>query len=245
MKIQCFMPVFNEADILPHTIRHMHEQGVSVHIIDGWSADYSYSIAQAMADSGERFPAATPDPIQNCTAILERIEELAAKSDADWILYSDADEWRRSPVNGETLADAVRRIDHAGFNAIDFQVLQFYCTDGSWTPDLDPEKHFRYYNETDCISLIPNRKLWKNVGQVKLNGGGHEVMFPGIRVYPQRFLMKHYPFRTPEQARRKIETRLQRRRMEEHAKGWGVHYDQFGPDSTYLWNPEDLKEWPR
>jgi glycosyl transferase family 2 len=277
MKIQCYMPCYNEADILPHTLRHLREQGVSVHILDGWSTDGSFEIAQqasrwisppegwvdrrpieltdhdCLRVSVERFPAAGPDPIQNCTAILKRIEDLAAESDADWCLYTDADEWRRSPnqiptetLECETLSAAVERVDRTGWNAIDFRVFQFYCCGDAWDMakrDHSPEEVFRNYDESDCISRIPNRKLWKNAGRVQLAGGGHEVTFPGMRVYPQKFSMKHYPFRTPEQARRKIQTRLARRRMEEHAKGWGVHYDQYPPGFDFCWDPAKLLYW--
>lgn len=263
MKIQAMIPVFEESDILPHVLRHLREQGCLTHVIEGWGDDGSWEIAQQQADSCERFPADGPDPIQNCTAILKRIEALAAESDADWILYSDADEWRRFP--SLTLDEAVKIVDESGYNAIDFRVFQFYCTDFDCT-DFDeywsypvtydtpgkalsgklqpsPEEYFRYYDESDCISRIPNRKLWKNVGRVQLAGGGHEVQFPGMRICPQRFVMKHYPFRTPAQARAKIETRLARRCAEEHEKGWGVHYDQYPPGFDFCWDPAKLLYW--
>ena len=254
LTIQCYMPVFNEADVLPHTLRHLYEQGCAVHVLDGWSTDGSWECIRSLWNGAltpnvtvERFPADGPDPIQNCTAILKRIEDLAAQSDADWILYSDADEWRRSNRPGETLNDAVVRADAAGYTAIDFRVFQFYCTtEPTWHAlgRLDtPEEFFHYYDEADCISRIPNRKLWKNVGRVHLGGGGHELMFPGMVLYPRRMTMKHYPFRTPEQARRKIETRLARRRKEEHDRGWGVHYDQYAPDFPFVWEPEKLLYW--
>ncbi len=251
MKIQAFVPVYQESDILPHTLGHLREQGCLTHVIDGWSRDGSYEVALRLADSVERFPADGRDSIQNCTAILRRIEDIATTCDAQWLLYTDADEWRRSNRPGETLADAVTRADVAGFNAIDFRVFQFYCTPNSfnpqsaeyWQPCRDPENTFRYYDEADCISRIPNRKLWKNVGRVHLAGGGHDVTFPGMRVYPQRFTMKHFPFRTPAQAKAKIETRLARRCAEEHAKGWGVHYDQYPPGFDFCWDPAKLKFW--
>lgn len=251
MKIQAYMPVRDEADVLPHTLRHLHEQGCTAHVIDGWSTDGSWEIAQQYADSCERFPADGPDPIQNCTAILQRIEELAAASEASWILYTDADEWRRA-LGRDRLIHGVDVVDAMGFNAIDFQVYQFYCVDGSWETlstsqwaksGGSPEMHFRCYDQADCISRIPNRKLWKNVGRVCLGGGGHEVMFPGMKVCPIKFTMKHYPFRSPQQAKAKIETRRARRRMEEHAKGWGVHYDQYPADFGYCWDSQKLLYW--
>ena len=257
MKIQCYLPCYNEADILPHTLRHLHEQGCAVHVIDGWSTDGSWEILQtfamvsSIAADGmpitcERFPADGPSPTQDCAAILGRIEDLAAESDADWILYSDADEWRRSPT-GLTLAEHVSLIDANEYIAIDFRAFQFYCTGQvMWNihrKQCSPEQVFQYFDEADCISRIPNRKLWKNVGRVQLAGGGHEVQFPGMRVYPQKFTMKHYPFRTPAQAKAKIETRLARRNQQEHAMGWGVHYDQYPPGFDFCWDPAKLKYW--
>src|SRR6185503_527627 len=55
--VTAFMTVFNEADILPWTIRHLIEQGVAVYVIDNWSTDDSAKIAQAFPLVGyERFP---------------------------------------------------------------------------------------------------------------------------------------------------------------------------------------------
>jgi glycosyltransferase involved in cell wall biosynthesis len=238
------MPALNEADILPHTLRHLHEQGCAVHVIDGWGSDGSWEIAQQHADSCERFPAFGPDPIQNCTAILKRIEDLAAHSDADWILYSDADEWRRSALDDETIIQMCERLDARGINAIDFRVFQFYCVNDEprWLTGASPETYFQHYDESDCVSRIPNRKLWKNVGRVQLAGGGHEITFPGMCT-TKAGVMKHYPFRTPAQAKAKIETRLARRCKAEHDKGWGVHYDQYPPDFDFCWDPKKLKFW--
>ena len=87
---------------------------------------------------------------KNCRAILARIEQLAAASDADWCLYSDADEWRRSPRLTETLAEGIARVDAQGYNAIDFRVFAFFCTDDAWSGD--PEKYFRFYNYRSCFN---------------------------------------------------------------------------------------------
>lgn len=243
MKIQCFLPCLNESDILPHTLLHLHEQGCVVHVIDGWSIDGSWEIAQQYADSVERFPAAAPDPINHHAQILERIEHLAEASDADWCLYSDADEWRRSPVAGQTLAQGVIEADKFSYNAIDFQPYAFFCTDDGWDGSVSPEKYFRYYSLDDPICKLPNRKLWRNVGKVKLEGGGHWVNFSGVRVYPIKFPMQHFPFRNPAQARRKLEARIERRCQAEYATGWGSHYDLYG--EPYCWDANKLLAWKK
>ncbi len=246
MRVVAYMPVFNEADVLPFVLAHMRAQGIEVHALDGWSTDGSYELLSA-AGAGvtvERFPAEGSASAQVCRDILGRVEELAEKSDADWCGLSDADEWRRSSRAGERLVDAIARVDRDGYNVIDHRVFAFFCTDAGWQGD--PEQYFRFYNTTDPICKLPQEKFWKNAGRVNLcDGAGHAVVFSGKRVAPEKFVMKHYPYRTPDQARRKIETRLARRCETEHREGWGVHYDEFqiGQDS-FCWNPAALYEWP-
>lgn len=249
MIVQAFMPVHNELDVLPHVLAHLLLQGIQVHILDGWSTDGSYEYARSMAGvTVERFPEGRDDGIWNCTRTLERIEKLAARSYAAWCMLTDADEWRRPRRAGETLVQGIKRADAEGWNVIDHRVLAFFCTDDSWTGTTSPEHHFRYYNTNDLICTLPQEKIWKNTRErVDLHtSGGHQVILPAgqsKRVSPERFIMKHYPFRTPSQAKAKIETRLARRCEEEHNKGWGVHYDLFKPGFEYCWDKEKLMEW--
>ncbi len=243
MKIQAYMPVFNESDVLPYVLQHMWEQGVEVHILDGWSTDGSFELASRLGVTIERFPAAGPAKEQACRAILRRVEDLASQSDADWCMLSDADEWRRSSRPGETLAHGVARIEDGGYNVIDHNVFAFYCTDAGWTGN--PEEYFSFYDTKDMICRLPQEKLWKNLGmRVNLHdSGGHEIKFPSKWVAPEKFLMKHYPFRTPDQARQKLATRLDRRCKDEHKDGWGVHYDEFKPEFSFCWDPAQLQRW--
>ena len=255
MYIQAFMPVFNEADVLPWALDHMLRQGVLVHVLDGWSTDGSYEIARDFNPmvTVERFPASRPDDRQVCRDIFRRIEYLAFESPADWCYLSDADEFRRAPAEEMTLQVAIARIDRAGYSAIDHRVYAFFPVDNGWQGEdgrwgKSPEEYFRYYNETDMICRLPQEKAWKNTGQrVDLvSSGGHLVQFPDKRTYPVKFTMKHYPFRNREQALRKMSTRLARRCQEEHAAGWGVHYDGYLKQPggfTGLWAPGDLQKW--
>lgn len=242
MIIRAYMPVFEEADVLPFVIAHMREQGVEIHALDGWSTDGSYELLRG-AGSGvtvERFPADGPSPVQTCRAILARIEDLASKDGADWCYLSDADEWRRSPRSGEALAEGIARVDAEGWNAIDHKVFAFFCVDREWSGD--PESYFRHYNTTDMICGIPQQKLWKNQGQRVALGSGHLIHFLGVRMCPEKFVMKHYPYRNPVQAERKVRTRLERRCHAEHRAGWGVHYDAPFP-AGFLWDRSALMEW--
>jgi glycosyltransferase involved in cell wall biosynthesis len=258
MNILAFLPCLNEADILPWTLDHMVRQGIRVHVIDGWSTDGSFEIARDFLPpwvTVERFPASGPSPLQSCREILAHIEELAWYSNAEWCYLSDADEIRRSPEIETTLHDMIVRVDASGYNAIDHRVYAFFPVDNGWQGEdglygIPPEEYFRHYNETDMICTIPQEKAWKNnIGGVRIDlvsSGGHQVQFPGKRVYPVKFVMKHYPFRNSAQALQKILTRLTRRDEREHRDGWGVHYDRYLTQPggfTGLWAPGELSVW--
>ncbi|MCK7581174.1 MAG: hypothetical protein MZV65_39765 [Chromatiales bacterium] len=64
----------------------------------------------------------------------------------------------------------------------------------------DPAAAFRRYHpaaEYDRLQI----RCWKKTGApVDLTTtGGHEARFPGRRVFPVRFPMRHYPIRSAEQ----------------------------------------------
>ena len=95
--VTAFMCVFNEADILPYTLRHLVDQGVDVHVIDNWSTDGSDLIAQQFPLVGfERFPSEGDGGIYSWRLLLRRVEALATASRASWCVHHDADEIRRS-----------------------------------------------------------------------------------------------------------------------------------------------------
>lgn len=243
MKILAFMPVLNEADILPWTIRHLQAQGVSVHVLDGWSTDGSWEMLPALGVTRERFPAAGSAKEQVCAEILRRIEVLAWESDAGWCLLNDADEIRRTNCPGETLAEGIARITYDGSTVIDHKVYAFAPVDENYHGD--PENSLRYCTDTaELLCTIPQQKLWQNIARVDLaSSGGHVVEFREKRVARQKFILKHYPYRTTKQARARIQARLARRCHAEHARGWGVHYDDLTPASEFLADPSTLTYW--
>ena len=244
MRLACFMPVHNEADILPWTIGAMRREGCEVHVLDGWSTDGSFEIARDLA-SVEHFPAAGDDGLWSCERTLLHIEDLAVASGADWCLLSDADEIRVSPFPGDRLIDAVQRANEDGFNVVDFRVISFQPVNDAYRGD--PEQHFRYYTEDPAIDGVcrpQQEKCWRNDCRVDIHSyGGHKLERPNKLMYPERLLMKHYPFRTLAQARRKLAARLGRRDKREHTDyGWGVHYDGMDP-TTVIRDKATLKEW--
>ncbi len=63
-----------------------------------------------------------------------------------------------------------------------------------------------------------------------------------MRVYPLKFLNRHYPLRSTEQAMRKVfRDRLPRMGQEKRSLGWHTHYDTYGVTKIIEpWRPQEL-----
>ena len=72
--------------------------------------------------------------------------------------------------------------------------------------------------------------------------GGHEAQFPMRRVFPVRFILRHYPVRSQAHGLRKVfEERKPRFSEGERRRGWHVQYDAIGPGHQFLRDPKTLR----
>lgn len=241
---------YNEADILPEVFQHLKAQGVDIHYFDNWSEDGSWEIALESVRSGtvahcQRFPD-KPTSQYEFRSQLARTEEHIRNIDADWILHHDSDEIRISPWRGVTIQEALSWIDSIGYNAIDFTVIDFRFLNS--TPNLSSPfqqslVNFEFGRRPGHFLQV---KGWKNVGHINLtDSAGHSVSFDGRKVYPLKFLLKHYPLRNQEQANNKVyKHRLPRYAMEKEKYGWHTHYDKFADAKGISgWEFKDLVSW--
>ncbi len=239
--VAAFMTCFNEADIIVFTIQHLINQGIGVYVIDNWSTDGSPDLVREFPLVGfEKFPADGPSQYYSWRPLLTRVEELAAASTASWCIHHDADEIRKSPVPDESLKDAFVRVQAAGYNAVDHQVLQFYPTDDLYTGD--PERHFQSFTLDHLDSKLHHVKAWRNTQRVNLtSSGGHIATFPGMHVYPERFVLKHYPIRGSVQGARKVlQERIARYDPAERAMNWHQQYEELVRTHQWVKKSNDI-----
>jgi hypothetical protein len=250
-RVVAIIAAYNEADIISPLIEHLVGNGVEAYLIDNRSTDGTVAEARRWLGKGlleiETFPKEAPagdGPTGfDWEGILRRKEEVARELDADWYIHNDADEFREPPWPEMSLKDAIGWVDRLGYNCIAFRVLNFRPVDAGFRPGADPKEHFTRWEEpilNDRVRL----NCWKAQTQpVSLaTSGGHEIRFPGRRVFPIRFLLRHYPVRSQEHGERKIfDERKKRFSERERAKGWHVQYDDI-PDSghTFIGDPERL-----
>jgi hypothetical protein len=170
------------------------------------------------------------------SGILKRKQALALELEADWFIHHDADEFRESPWLGITLAEAITRVDQAGWNAVDFAALDFWPVTEQMATPRDIREAFAHCEPTGAWNY-PQIKCWKRTTEEVdlVSSGGHEAIFTGRRVCPIRFLLRHYPIRGTAHGHRKVfAERIPRFSPEDRSRGWHVQYDRFTESPTFI-----------
>jgi hypothetical protein len=137
--------------------------------------------------------------------------------------------------------DAIRRVDALGFNAIDFAGLDFWPVHDRFRSGDDVRDAFQSYAEPAPCDRLQVR-CWKKTDDLDLaSSGGHEVRFRGRRIFPVRFILRHYPIRGQAHGERKVFHERRNRFLEhERARGWHVQYDQLREGESFIRDPSAL-----
>lgn len=245
------MAAYNEADIVEEVAMDLLEQDCDLIIIDNWSVDATGDIIQALVRrfpdriQAELFPSSEPSYFA-WGDILRRKEELALQYPGRWIVHVDADEIRRFPRPGVNLRQGFGIAQSYGANRVDFRVLNFLPIgprpyQGPLSTALT---HFEFGRHP---AHRVQRKAWLQ-GQQRVDlaeSGGHTADFFDAVDFPYRWLLRHYPLRSPQHGRRKV---LEERKprwspYERTVLGWHNHYDEFDETSTFIWDAASLHEW--
>ena len=243
LPLVAIVAAYNEEDIIGPALAHLVEQGAAVYLLDDGSTDLTVATAREAAGAGligveslPRIERADGSGVYSWSRILERKAQLADQLDAEWFIHQDADEFRESPWPHLTLAEAVGLVDRLGWNAIDFEVFNFVPESDDGNPGQELAAAFPRYHPAAAYDRVQVRCWKKTLAPVDLKTtGGHEARFPGRRVFPIRFPMRHYPIRSAEQGERKVfRDRKPRFDPEELARGWHVQYDGFVPGQSVL-----------
>jgi glycosyltransferase involved in cell wall biosynthesis len=242
--VVAIVAAYNEADVIGQVVGDLIAQGVQVYLLDDGSTDGTVAAVEPYRGRGllgiERRDGGGAG--FEWERILSRKAELARELDADWFIHHDADELRESPWPHLSLREAVRMVDGLGFNAIDSARLDFWPVHDGFRPGDDVRRAFTHWAPPAAYDRLQIR-CWKRTdAPVDLvSSGGHEVRFPGRRVFPIRFLLRHYPIRGQAHGERKV-FRERRPRFAEHerARGWHVQYDTVREGATFIADPAGL-----
>lgn len=250
VKILAIMNCYNEKDIIIESINHILNQGLDVCLIDNHSNDGTYELVESTyANNSRVMIRKSKDYGDNYEwqKLLEGTENISHEfsNQYDWFMHYDADEIRYSPIKDVTLQQMITFIDDLGYNSIDMTVIDF-----RFTKDINVQQNY----ENNLLSFEFGRraghfsqvKCWKYAKDIVLaSSGGHDAQFVNRKVYPIKFLMKHYPLRNLEQAQNKVfRDRANRIQKEKSEKGWHGHYDNFIINNEdIVFNEHQLIRW--
>ncbi len=251
--VVAIIAAFNEEDIIGQVVGHLVDQGVAVYLLDHGSTDATVAEVKPFLGRGlleiETFSdrsGVTPSDAGQFSweSLLRRKEALARELDANWFIHHDADEFRESPWAHLGLRDAIHAVDTLGYTAIDFELFNFWPTHDRFRKGDDVRDAFAFY-ELGQPWDKRQVKCWKKLAPVDLvTSGGHDVAFEGRRVFPLRFILRHYPIRSQAHGRRKVFHERRPRFVEaERARGWHVQYDAIDDDHQFLRDPGTLTRY--
>jgi glycosyltransferase involved in cell wall biosynthesis len=246
LRVVATVPVYNEADIIGQVLEHLHEHGILFVGLDGGSDDGSVEVAQGFRGMGLLEHRIVKRDVYEWSEDLECLIKMATMYSPDWILCNDADEFLEPRERGRTLHDAITAEHQLGFNIVQFDNFEFYLTERDYeSKEPDIRKRMRFYRWSDDYRY----KAWKYYpGATCRDSGGHYPVLPRSTkpmVSPRKFVVRHYPLRSPQQAMRKIfKDRLPRYAAEERAKGWHLQYDHLKEDlKSFVYDSTMLSEY--
>ena len=206
MKIYGMMVVKNEVDIISHTLQAASEWCDAIYVLDNGSDDGTWELVKYLEKCnsviiahGQNFEPFT----EGIRARLFNTYRYAAQA-GDWWCRLDADEmYVESPrrflmnINSHDVVWAIS--------------IQYYFTDSDFDKyntdprlygsNVPPRVRYRYYR-ADHSEI----RFFRHRHGLRWDAAGAWPRHLG-RVYPRRILVRHYKFRSPEQIRKRLETR--------------------------------------
>ena len=145
--------------------------------------------------------------------------ELATELDAAWFIHHDADEFRESPWSHLSLKRRHPARGCAGLQRHRFRGARLLA-DPRRLPRRrrcpgQRSRSARSWRRT----IVPQMRCWKKTDSLDLaSSGGHDARFTGRRVFPLRFILRHYPIRGQAHGDRKVFQERRNRFLDRRAR---------------------------
>jgi hypothetical protein len=199
-RILRMLPVRDEADVLPYNLDWYAQAGFATVVVDDGSTDGSYELCeQALADGRLEALERLETERSDWRTILGTVFRLALRQEPDYLMLTAADEFFEVADGGDLMA-AMREDFAAGYNVVRFSNMEFQMTDQDDPAEPNPVARMRYYTWRGRMA-----RAYPCLPGLDIVGPGTKFP-PGVerRRSPRQYVSRHYPFRTPEQALRKL-----------------------------------------
>jgi len=233
------MAVYNDEDFISEVLENAISQGIELVLLDDGSTDNTYEICSKFLGKGILELYLHKSNSWNEEENHRILHDLALRHNPDWLILFGSDEFLESWNNKVTLEDAISQVDREGYNLIQFNWFNFFLTSKDDEQSKSIKEKLKYYSWASDYLY----RSWKNIPGVELKvRGGHYPIFPqGItyKIYPRKFVLRHYQFRNIEQFKKKVQDRIKKIKGTTRGKlGWIQSY------KTILDNNFDIKVSP-
>jgi len=206
MKVIGMLLVYNDEDIITEVLEDLLSQGLELVVLDNGSTDKTYQICEKFLGKGilqlKQFKTSTF--IGQHDLLHRMLYHMALTESPDWLLRSDSDEFFESGIPNRNLKEVIEKVDSEGFNLIQFDRFDFFMTDDDNESAKSVKEKMPYYS---CHGDYLYR-AWKLFPGIRMGyAGGHYPIFPDghpYKIYSKKFIMRHYKFRSKEQAKKKM-----------------------------------------
>jgi glycosyltransferase involved in cell wall biosynthesis len=195
----------DEADIIRITIEHMLTQVDRVYVLDNMSTDGTTDILRYLfaEHRGRMFWGIDKEPAyyqsRKMTELAHRVHDL--DQSIDWIVPFDADEiWTSGWA--PRLADRLQVLGNQWL-VVQADLYDYVCTGRDLSTAPDPV-HRIQYRVVDPLPLPKVACRWRK--DLVIDHGNHRGLYDesGATVSHDRLIVRHFPYRSPEQFVRKV-----------------------------------------
>jgi len=199
------IPVRNNEEIIQEVIEYLISQGIELVVLDNGSTDKTYEICKKYVGRGILKLSNYKSESFRVSINLRMLYDMALVHSPDWVILNASDELLESGIPNRNLKDSIEQIDSEGFNLIQFDRFDFFMTDDDNESANTVKEKFRYYSyQGDFVY-----RAWKYFPGIRNEDvAGHYPVFPDghrYKIWPKKFVMRHYPIRSSNHAKQKIE----------------------------------------
>jgi glycosyltransferase involved in cell wall biosynthesis len=221
MRIIRVLPgIYNEIDILEENLRYYINQGFETVVVDNGSTDGSYELCKKYLGNGIIKLSRIITKEFDTRLLLKEATLLYKKVRPDWVILADADEFIEPFERNQNLRTAIEIENKCGNTIIPLHHFMFKMTEKDDMSNKSVLSRMKFYGKAKDADRA---KIWKDSRHVEISNP-HAPSFIDIKEYKpsnNKYVMRHYPLRTLEQAKAKI-NRV--RPSLNNPFGWGIHY---------------------
>jgi hypothetical protein len=197
--------VRDEADVLPWNLEWYARLGIPTIAVDNGSTDGTSELLERASGDGSVVDVRRIETDEHdLPLLLDAVLELALAQEPDALVLAAADEFFEVE-DGTDLVAAMTEDFEAGSNALRFANMEFVMTPADDPSVASPVERMHHYSFRK-LGLI---RAYPSIPGLSLaEGMSHRPTLPqgtSLEIAPRNYVSRHYPLRSLDQLRRKLE----------------------------------------